>query len=218
MTDEVGQTLLFIVVFAVMGWFAFGVIWNIRHGNAVLKWMQSGLPALGERTTLRWLGSSAVQMGIAKAKAPFRQIDVLLVLEPRDVPWFWFFTHRSGRRDMVIVRGQLITAPRYEFDLFTPNSWSEREKVGRGETRQWEAEPIAEMNFRAPTVSRALARPMIPALIQAARRVWPTVLRLSARRESPQLVLHVPMPDPRRANAEDFFTALRELAEQMSKG
>ncbi len=217
MTDELAQSLLVIVVSIVMGWFAFGVLWNIRHGNAVLKWMQTGLPKMGERTTLRWLGSSVVQLGIAKARSPFRQIDVLLVMEPRDVPWLWLFTHRSGRRDMVIVRGQLITAPRYEFDLFTPSSWSEREKAGRSETRQWEAEPIDAMNFRAPVMSRVFTRPIVPVLLQAARQVWPTVWRLSARRESPHLELHVPLPDPRRANAEDFFTSLRALAEQMSK-
>src|SRR3989304_2017413 len=105
------QAILFLLVAVVMGWFAFGVLWNIRQGNAVLKWMQSGLPRLGEKTTLRWLGSSAVELSIAKARPPFRRVDLLLVLEPRDVPWFWLLARSRGRRDMLIVRGQLATAP-----------------------------------------------------------------------------------------------------------
>ena len=130
------QAILFVVVAVVMGWFAFGVVWNIRRGNAVLKWMQDGLPRLGEKTTLRWMGSSAVELVIAKARQPFRRVELIVVLEPRDVPWFWLMSRAQGRRDMLIVRGQLATAPQFEFDLLSPGSWSERETVGRGAGKQ----------------------------------------------------------------------------------
>lgn len=128
--DQLTQSILIAVVIIVMGWFAFGIVRNIRRGNAVLRWMQAGLPKLGERTTVRWLGSSAVDLNLAKAKPPFRQVQLLIVLEPRDVPWFWVIAHARGRRDMLIVRGQLPAPPQYEFDLFAPNSWSESERSG----------------------------------------------------------------------------------------
>jgi hypothetical protein len=209
------QTLLIVLVAVVMGWFGFGVIWNIRRGNAVLKWMQAGLPRLGEKTTLRWLGSSAVELSIAKARAPFRRVDIVLVLEPRDVPWFWLIARLQGRRDMLIVRGHLTTAPQFEYDLLVPGSWSERETVGRGETRQWEAEALGDSRFRAPAPTRPLSRQLAPGALEAARKVRPTVWRLSSRREFPQLELHVPPPDPKRDDAAQFFNALRALAEQM---
>jgi len=211
------QAILLALVVVVMGWFAFGVIWNIRRGNAVLKWMQGGLPRVGEKTTLRWLGSSAVELTIAKARPPFRQVSLVLVLEPRDVPWFWLFARLNGRRDMLIVRGQLVAAPPFEFDLLTPRSWSERQTTGRGEARQWESETLADARFRAPAPTRSLSRQIAPAALDAARKVQPTVWRLSARRESPQLELHVPLPDPRRVDAAQFFNALRALAEQLSR-
>jgi hypothetical protein len=211
------QALLFALVALVMGWFAFGVIWNIRRGSAVLKWMQAGLPRVGEKTTLRWLGSSAVELVIAKARPPFRRVDLVLVLEPRDVPWFWLLARLRGRRDMLIVRGQLVTAPQFEFDLLAPGSWSARETVGRGEARQWETEALGEARFRAPAPTRPLSRQIAPAALEAARKVRPTVWRLSSRREAPQLELHVPLPDPRQDDAAQFFNALRALAEQMSQ-
>lgn len=211
------QALLFALVALVMGWFAFGVIWNIRRGSAVLKWMQAGLPRVGEKTTLRWLGSSAVELVIAKARPPFRRVDLVLVLEPRDVPWFWLLARLRGRRDMLIVRGQLVTAPQFEFDLLAPGSWSARETVGRGEARQWETEPLADAHFRAPAPTRPLSRQRAPAALEAARKVRPTVWRLSSRREAPQLELHVPLPDPRQDDAAQFFNALRALAERMSE-
>jgi hypothetical protein len=210
------QAILIVLVAVVMGWFALGVVWNIRRGNAVLKWMQTGLPRLGEKTTLRWLGSSAVELSIAKARPPFRRVDLLLVLEPRDVPWFWLLTRLRGRRDMLIVRGQLTTAPQFEYDLLAPGSWSERETVGRGEARQWETEALGDARFRAPAPTRSLSRQLAPGALGAARKVQPIVWRLSSRRESPQLELHVPLPNPRQADATQFFNALRALAEQMT--
>jgi hypothetical protein len=211
------QAIVFVLVAVVMGWFAFGVIFNIRRGNAVLKWMQSGLPRIGEKTTLRWLGSSAVELGIAKAKPPFRKIELLLVMEPRDVPWFWLLARARGRRDMLIIRGQLNNAPQFEFDLLTPNSWSERETIGRREGRQWEVETLSATHFRAPAATRSLSRQLAPALLESAHNVAPIIWRLSSRREHPQIELHIPLPDPKQNDALEFFRAVRGLAEQMGK-
>ena len=215
--DQAAQAVLLVLVSVIMGWFALGTVWNIRHGNAVLRWMQAGLPKIGERTTLRWLGSAAVDLGIAKARAPFRQAQVLLVLEPRDVPWFWLITHVRGRRDMLIVRGQLLSTPPYEFDLLAPGSWSESERSGRAEARQWNVEPLETLNFRAPQTTRSLSRSIAASLLQAAQQVHPIVWRLSARRDNPHFELHVPLPDPRKADADQFFSNVKALAEQLSK-
>lgn len=211
------QTLLIVPVALIMGWFAVGMIWNIRLGNAVLRWLQGGLPKLGEKTTLRWLGSSAVELVIAKARPPFRSVHLVLVLEPRDVPWFWLFARMQKRRDMLIVRGQLQTAPAFEFDLLAPGSWSAALGAGRREGRAWEGEPLDSVTFYAPSTTRSLSRRNAPTALAAARKVQPVIWRLSARRENPQLELHVPLPDPRRADALQFCNALRSLAEQLSQ-
>jgi len=215
--DQLAQSVLIVVVIVVMGWFALGIVRNIRRGNAVLRWMQVGLPKLGERTTVRWLGSSAVDLNIAKAKPPFRQVQLLIVLEPRDVPWFWVIAHARGRRDMLIVRGQLPTPPQYEFDLIAPSSWSESERSGRPEARQWAAEPFGDLSFRAPSTTRSLSRAIAPDALNAARQVHPIVWRLSAHRDDPQLELHIPLPNPNKLDATQFFAAVRTLAEQMSR-
>lgn len=212
------QALLFVAVAVVMGWFAGGVIWNIRRGNALLKWMQAGLPRLGPRTTLRWLGSSAVQLGIEKAKPPFRRVEIVLALEPRDVPWFWLMARAQGRRDVLIVRAQLASPPALEYDLVAPGSWSERtSSSSHGQGQPWQPEPMEDLSFRAPATTRGLSRTIAPAILQAARKVQSRVWRLSSRREYPQLELHVPFPDPRRDSAPQFFSALGTLAEQMNR-
>src|SRR5512143_1159603 len=54
--------LIAVAAVAVVAWFAWGTIANVRKGRELMRWMQGGLPALGERTTVRWLGSSVVEM------------------------------------------------------------------------------------------------------------------------------------------------------------
>lgn len=215
--EEPGQTLLIVAIIIVLGWFALGLTWNLRKGNTLLRWLQAGLPQVGERTTMRWLGTSAVELIIAKARSPFKQVTLLAVMEPRDIPWLWLISRAQQRRDVLIVRAQLQATPTYEFDLIAPDAWSETKQVGQSEARQWTMEPLDDLNFGAPSTTRSLSRTIAVDALPVARRVQPRVWRLSARRSATQLELHVPLPNPRTTEAQTFFTALRELGEQLSK-
>ena len=218
MSADLFQPWLFVIVALVMGWFAAGVIWNIRRGNAVLRWMQGGLPRLGERTTLRWMGSSVVELGIARAKPPFRRVELLLVMAPRDVPWLWLLSFRRGRRDTLIVRGQLTTAPHLEYDVIAPGSWSARSALARATEARWGNEGLDDYRFVAPRASLPVSRKDAPALLEAARNIHPTIWRLAVRREFPQLELHVPLPDPKSRDARQFFEAVCSLAQRSTAG
>ena len=208
------QPWLIAAVAVVMGWFGGGVIWNIRRGNAVLKWMQGGLSALGERTTLRWLGSSAVELAIAKARPPFRRCELVLLLEPRDVPWLWLWSLARGRRDLLILRGQLTAAPRLEYELFAPGSWTGRQALKHASQARWGNQMLGPLSFVAPKPSLPASLAAAPALLDSARNVDPEVCRLAVRREFPQLELHVPLPNPKNRDARQFFEAVRALAQQ----
>jgi len=210
------QVLAVTLVGLVLGWYALGVTRNVRRGNAVLKWMQAGLPGLAERATLRWLGSSAVELNLVKPRPPFRRAEFVLVFEPRDVPWLWLLARARGRRDVLLIRAQLQRPPRLEYDLLAPESWSARERLKHATGRDWAEEPLDTLTLRAPAAALPLAREAAPPVLAAARRVLPTTWRLSARREYPQLELHLPLPDPRRADAQQFFASLRALAERLA--
>ncbi len=211
------QPLLLILVILVMGWFAVGVIWNIRRGNSVLRWMQEGLPKLGEKTTLRWLGSSVVELSIQRAKAPFRQVQVLLVLTPRDVPWLWLLAAGRGRKDTLIIRGQLATAPRLEYEVASAGSWTGRRSIVEARDRRWGEEPEGDHLFLAPTASLAVSRPGARALLAAAHETFPAVWRLAVRRDSPQFEFHVPLPAT-NGKAGEYFEAIRLMAQRASAG
>jgi hypothetical protein len=215
--EDWGQSLLIGAIIIVLGWFALGFTWNLRKGNAFVRWMQAGLPQLGERTTMRWLGTSAIELAIGKARSPFQQVTLLVVLEPRDIVWFWVLARLHRRRDLLIVRAQLQAAPPYEFDLIAPDAWDETKQASQPEGRSWAVEPLDDLNFGAPSTTRSLSRAIAVEALPVARRVYSRVWRLSARRNDTQLELHIPLPNLRQTKAQDFFAALRQLGEQLGK-
>ena len=206
MTELVG-----IAAVAVVAWFAAGTIWNVRKGSALMRWMQGGLPVLGSRTTVRWLGSTAVEMVISEAKPPFTSLTLVIFLEPRDLPW-WPISRSRGRRDTLIVRGVLRRAPAVELEVLDPMSWSGRDALPRVPP-EWRVRQAAAPGGLVVHHASAAALPHADALLALAQRAGLLVQRLSARRTEPNFQLHVSLPDGRQP-ARDFFEAIHGLAER----
>jgi hypothetical protein len=200
-------------VVLIMGWFAVGSIWNVRKGSSTLRWFKEGLPLLGEKTTLRWLGTTSVELVLAKAKPPFERVTLVIFLEPRDVPWIWALSRRRGRRDALIVRGQTRRPPPRDIEALDRASWPAREALRRMASEPWQArEPAAAGDLTVFTkVEDAL--PVADALLRLARDSGMKVRRLSVRREDPYLQLHVDLPAS-PAPAAEFFGALRAIGER----
>lgn len=205
MTELIG-----VVAVAVVAWFAAGTIWNVRKGSALMRWMQGGLPVLGERTTVRWLGSSVVEMVIRDGKPPFAAVTVIVFLEPRDLPWMWALGRSRGRRDTLIIRGVLRRAPAIELEALDPASWSARDALSRV-PREWpvrgDGTAGVVVHYAVPA---ALAR--ADALLALAQRAGLGVRRLSVRRAEPHFQVHVALPDAGQP-ARELFESVREISE-----
>jgi hypothetical protein len=211
MTELVG-----ILAVAVVAWFAAGTIWNVRAGRETMRWMQGGaeggLRLLGERTTVRWLGSTVVELVINQGKAQFAKVTVVIFLEPRDLPW-WPLSRMRGRRDTLIVRGVLRRAPSFEFEALEPGGWSARDALPRV-PRDWLVGQAAAPGGVLVHHAGAAALGHAYALLEIAQRAGMKVWRLSVRRAEPNFQLHVPLPD-RGQSARDFFQAVCALADRV---
>jgi hypothetical protein len=207
MTELVG-----VAAVAVVAWFAAGTIWNVRLGRELMRWMQDGLPALGERTTMRWLGSTAVEMVIRDGKPPFAAATVVIFLEARDLPWMWALGRSGGRRDTLIIRGVLRRTPTVEVEALDPMSWSGRDALPRVPHGWLVHQPAASGGVVVHHES-AEALGHANTLLGLAERTGLAVRRLSVRRTEPNFQLHVPLPD-RRQSACAFFDAVHTLAER----
>jgi hypothetical protein len=211
MTELIG-----IAAVAIVAWFAAGTIWNVRKGRETMRWMQGGdsddgLRVIGDRTTVRWLGSTAVELVIDQGKAQFSRAAVVIFLEPRDLPW-WPLSRLRGRRDTLIVRGVLRRVPSFEIEALDPASWSGRDTLPRL-PRDWLVGQAAAPGGIVVHHSGAAALGHACALLEIAQRAGMNVLRLSVRRAEPNFQLHVLLPDSSQP-ARDFFEAVHKLAER----
>jgi hypothetical protein len=208
----VGTAVAILLLLAVMLWFTWGTQRNISRGNALVRWLQPALPTLGKRVTLRWLGSSAVELGIVEPRSPFREATVVVVLEPRDVPWFWAWSRRRGRRDFLILRARLSPPPAVELEAGDVAGWTGRDRIEALDREAWLAADWDGTNvgvFHAPGTDASLVRPAFDRLAAASRGVW----RLSVRREPPHLEAHVLPPEVVAGDAEGAKRLLGAFAD-----
>ena len=213
------QYILVVAVVILMGWFAIGVIYNLRRGDALLKWMQNGLPSIGQRTTFRWLGTSVAELVIAHAKKPFRRLETLLVLTPRDIFWMTILAYFQGRRDIVIFRAQLVTTPVTDLELVDPNTWSGRNALKAVQQRKWESRPYKDMQLSAPQGLLDLATSTLDKLVIPMENFSSRYARFSLRRNASEanLEVHIPFPSHHSTDAHRYFESLRGLARAVSE-
>lgn len=212
-----GASLAFVLLVAIMLWFALGTQRNIRRGNELLAWLQDGLPLLGQRTTLRWLGSSVVELSISQPKAPFREVVLLVVLEPRDLGALWAIAHHRGRRDFLIVRTRLLRAPRYSADLADPQSWT------MGEMRhQWAGNAMASTRRATWGGTAVEARHDAAVGLDELRGWWEQIAgvsggvwRISISPTVPHLELHL-LPPAGVVSSLRLIEAVREVGRELT--
>ena len=204
--------VVFVALVAFMLWFALGTQRNIRKGNAVLTWLQEGLPLLGKRTTVRWLGSTAVELKIADARPPFAEAEAVVALEPRDLGWLQALGRARGRRDLLIMRGRLRGAPGFEVEVGDARGWTGRDGLRRLDPSAWER---AEWGLAGVEVAHTSdADP------DAIHRVWDafteagaSLWRLAVRRDAPHVQVHTALPDIATARADEIVRLFVELGD-----
>lgn len=206
-----GLSIFVALVVIFVGWFALGTHINVRKGHRLLDWLQTGLPLIGEKTTLRWLGSSVVHLKIENARKPFRRAEVLFVLEPRDVPPLWLFSRLEGRRDLLIVRAELRDPPKLQVEVLDRKAWS---TVARDVKQlNWQLQsPSDNQPFQvySPQPFGDAAE-----LISEASRCGLPLVRLGVRRTNNALEVHWRLPAQPTADSAATLQCVQRLAAQL---
>jgi len=202
--------IFIIVVILVVGGFALGTQRNVRRGDDAMRWAQGGLPIIGEKTTLHWLGSSVLQLKIQNAKRPFREAEVLFVLEPRDIAPLWWLARARGRRDLFIFRSRMQKLPDFEFEALTPAAWSARGREAQLRSQKWQtlAAPSPLVAYAPEPVSAANR------LLELARLNDCPLVRLSIQRRDPNFEVQWPLVELKKLSASTVFEIIHKLGQQ----
>ncbi len=215
MPQDWGLPALVVASLIFLGWFALGTQWNVRKGDQVLRWLQKGLPLVGERTTVQWMGSSAMLLRMNKAQDPFRSAETVVLFEPRDVVFLWAWARLRSRRDTLIFRSQLRAAPSFELEVFDSQAWTARGIERRAESKKFSRLDLPANQPYVAYCSSGVEAPRIKALIDRAAGGGVRMLRLSVRRDQPNLEIHWLVPDIRACAARDLFLRLRQVADDI---
>ncbi len=216
--ESFGLPLMIALVLVVVGWFALGTQANVRAGDRVLKWLRDGLPIIGEKTTMHWMGSSVLQLKMAKAKGPFRNTETLFVFEPRDIFFLWALSRWQGRRDLMIFRGALNAAPSFELEVFDPKGWTTHNTERDVQKKNWSRANLPAQPALHAFFSGAAGAEAAKTLTALATRAGGKLVRLSIHRDVPNVEAHWLLPNLQTVSARDFFSNLRELGEQALRG
>jgi hypothetical protein len=216
MFDSPLVSLFILAVLVFVGWYAIGTQYNVRLGSNAMKWLQQGLPLVGEKAALRWLGSSVVELKMVKAKPPFRSAEVLVVMEPRDVPVIWLWGHAQGRRDLLIFRAQLRATPDFELEARGEKIWNATAfKPNAGD--KWTVVPGQLTNAMRAAYKGTLSSADINQLLQRVARDGMTLTRLAVHRSLPNLEVHFLLPKFENVAPMRVFSSLQQLSEEILK-
>ncbi len=113
-----GQQFVIVISVLLVVWYVVFSYVNRQRGVALYRWLREGIEAMGELSHVGWIGSASNggQMLVEKAKPPFSRVEVVFLLQSREILPLWLFNLGRGKRDEMIVKAVLRSAPRREIE------------------------------------------------------------------------------------------------------
>lgn len=207
---DAGQTFAIALGIFLVLWFLAASAYNRRRGVRTYRWIQSGVKTLGAISEARWLGSSGsgAQMVIAKPGKPYRRIEIAFLLETRELLPLWLLNRLRGRRDYMIFKANLRSAPRGDVEILPQDSRRFRSIENPPGKEAWSVldRPLAG-GFAAAQRGRDTDQ-LIESVTPLLSTDGESFRRLSLARTPPHLITEINLPDLMAAPASDFFARL----------
>lgn len=205
-------TLVIAVCFLLLIWYFVGAQWNRRRSRLFVRGLAKGFAGLSPPPKIQWLGSSAFQILAANPPDPFKRLGIMAVLEPREMLLLWIVNWFRGRRDLLVIRGELQRDPRREFELFDLATPTGREGHRSAEAERWVVTGSAappDLRWAYPA-GQADPRPRWAGIVEG----FPFRLhRLSIRRSPPHLIMSL-TPPPGEFPGELLLNRLQAIGEE----
>ena len=194
-------------------WYAVGAIINRRRGVAIYRWLRTGLEQVGKISEAKWIGSSGsgARLVVDKGKKPFRRVEVVFLLESREIMPIWLFNRLRKKQDEMILKATLTQVPDQEV---------ESGPSGDRKLKGLLSAPANKLNpfnvVSAPKGFDIIRRgshdeERLVALREFLIKYSNSVFQVSLRKQMPHLILRVYLPALQSIPAEDFLAELSLL-------
>jgi len=121
MTIILGLTVILIALFAV------GSIWNRRIQRSFWRRLREELKRYSRKISFKSLGSSGFKVAFRPSSGPLSKVEVSLVLLAREMPLYLLTAYAVGRRDLVVVKANLLKKPDFRLEVFGRGAKLEKE-------------------------------------------------------------------------------------------
>ena len=214
------EKLWWVALLLLLGGYLAGTWLNRKRSKALGFWLQSGLGVLGSKIQWKWIGtmSSGAQVTVRDARKPFRQLEITYLLLTRELAPLWGIELLRGKRDLLILRGDLRFKPAAEFEVVPAHGKLRDTLDAYAADQPWQwaemsdglalATP-ASATGAAETPARSEVTPRIEAFLQ---RYGAYIRRLSLRERSPNLILFARLTGMERSPAKEFLEAVAKVA------
>ena len=194
-------------------WYFIGAIINRRRGVATYHWLRTGLEQVGKISEAKWIGSagSGARLVIGNAKKPFRRIEVIFLLESREIMPIWLFNRLRNKQDEMILKANLNQVPVQEVES-APSGDRKLEGLLTDPGNKLNPFNVATAPNGFDIIRRGgQDEEHLAALSEFLQKYRASVFQLSLRRQSPHLILRAKLPSLRENPPEDLFTDLSTL-------
>jgi hypothetical protein len=197
-------------------WFVVGYLTNARKVRTISRAVEPALAKYGRVSAYRRLGNSGAQFIVEKAESPFRQIELVFLLEARENLLLWLFERIRGRGDELRLRVNLRSAPAQEISLGQSQDREFKAGVLREQEKPYEwiaAPPGLEMARRGSKDAALVER-----LKRFLKRYGKAVKRLAIQSKEPHLMVRARLFTDGVMSAEALLEALRDVVQGSGPG
>jgi len=102
---------LFLVSYAV------GLLWNKRLREIYLTYLRYALREHCSKLKIRSVGSTGYVLNCTATQSPWRDVEISVLLQPREIVLFWLANALLGRGDRLAIRANRRQSPGYNLAL-----------------------------------------------------------------------------------------------------
>jgi len=209
---DTGQWVVIIIAAILILGYILGYYYNRQRAIEILRWLKQGLSSLGDVTPGEKLPGMATggRLEVNQAAAPFKRVEAVYLLAPRENPLFLIFHLLQRRGDELIVWVNYQSKPEQCVEVARKG---DRQFEKRLKATDKPTLSLMESSHRLQMAVEDKSGSGLIARVQSFLANYPSnVIRLAIRPEKPNLYLRTNLRVMNRTSAADFFASLRDLA------